>query len=272
VVRAAAGEAAPHRCQAPRDALPEGGCLLSRASATTEEQLQATLAWLGQHAKRATLEGLARFAIPSDKAFGVSVADLRQLARQMGPNHDLAAALWATDRYEARLLATFIDEPARVSAAQMDRWCKDFDSWALCDTACFALFDRTAHAWSKVAPWAARQPEFEKRAGFALLWALAVHDKACADAPFLQGLQLIAASAEDERNFVRKAVNMALRAIGKRNAALHAAATEVAHSLAASQDRTARWVGKDALRELTSARVTERVATPRRRPRAAPAP
>ena len=215
---------------------------------------------------------MARFAIPSDKAFGVSVADVRKIARQLGRSHELAAALWATDRYEARLLAIFVDEPARVSPAQMDRWCKDFDSWALCDTACFALFDRTAHAWQKVAPWAARQPEFEKRAGFALLWALAVHDKACADAPFLQGLQLIEASAGDDRNFVRKAVNMALRAVGKRNAALHAAAAEVARRLAASQDPTARWVGKDALRELTSARVMQRVAAPRRRLRAAPAP
>ena len=203
---------------------------------------------------------MARFAIPSDKAIGVSVGDIRKLAKQIGPNHTLAQALWATDRYEARLLATFIDEPARVSAAQMDRWCKDFDSWALCDTACFALFDRTPHAWRKVAPWAARRPEFEKRAGFALLWALAVHDKACGDAAFLQALPLIEAAADDERNFVKKAVNMALRAMGKRNAALHAAAVAMARRLAGSQDATARWIGKDALRELTSAQVTRRLA------------
>ena len=209
---------------------------------------------------------MARFAIPSDKAFGVSVADVRKIARQLGRSHELAAALWATDRYEARLLAIFVDEPARVSPAQMDRWCKDFDSWALCDTACFALFDHTPHAWHKVAPWAVREPEFEKRAGFALLWALAVHDKACGDAPFLQALPLIEAEAGDGRNFVKKAVNMALRAIGKRNAALHAAACEVAQRLAASQDATAHWVGKAALRELTSAKVTERAA------RRAPAP
>jgi 3-methyladenine DNA glycosylase AlkD len=203
---------------------------------------------------------MARFAIPSDKAIGVSVGDIRKLAKQIGPNHTLAQALWATDRYEARLLATFIDEPARVSAAQMDRWCKDFDSWALCDTACFALFDRTPHAWRKVAPWAARRPEFEKRAGFALLWALAVHDKACGDAAFLQALPLIEAAADDERNFVKKAVNMALRAMGKRNAALHAATVAMARRLAGSQDATARWIGKDALRELTSAQVTRRLA------------
>lgn len=202
---------------------------------------------------------MARFAIPSGKAFGVSVGELRKLARQTGPNHELAAALWATDRYEARMLATFIDEPARVSASQMDRWCKDFDSWAVCDTACFALFVRTPHAWRKVAPWAARRSEFEKRAGFALLWSLAVHDKTCGDTPFLQALPLIEASADDERNFVKKAVNMALRAIGKRNAALHAAAVEVSRRLAASSNTTARWVGKDALRELTQTKVTRRL-------------
>lgn len=205
---------------------------------------------------------MARFAIPSARAFGVSVADIRTLAKQIGTHHELAAALWDSEHYEARLLAIFVDDPAQVSAAQMDRWARQFDNWAVCDTACFALFDRTAHAWNKVAPWAGRKPEFERRAGFALLWSLAVHDKACGDTPFLQALPLIEAGADDERNFVKKAVNMALRAVGKRNPALHAAAVEVSQRLAASADATARWIGKDALRELTSAKVTQRAARP----------
>jgi 3-methyladenine DNA glycosylase AlkD len=136
----------------------------------------------------------------------------------------------------------------------MDRWCRDFDNWAVCDTVCFHLFDRTPHAWGRLAPWSRRQPENERRAAFALLWGLTVHDRQAPDAAFIDGLALIEKTATDERNFVRKGVNMALRAAGKRNAALHAAACEVAARLAASDDPTARWNGKDALRELNAKR------------------
>ena len=195
---------------------------------------------------------MARYAIPSDKAFGVSMGNMQLLAKRLGRNHELAAALWDTGWYEARMLASFVDEPARVTPAQMDRWCRDFDNWAICDTVCFHLFDRTPHAWRKVAQWSRRRDEFVKRAAFALLWGLTVHDKGADDEPFLQGLLLVERAASDERHFVKKAVNMALRAIGKRNPALNAAAVAVAQRLADSPQAAARWVGKDALRELTS--------------------
>ncbi len=182
-----------------------------------EDEVQAVLTWLRRHGSKATRDGMARYAIPSDKAFGVSVGTMQQLAKRLGRNHELAAALWETGWYEARMLASFVDEPARVTSAQMDRWCRDFDNWAICDTACFHLFDRTPHAWRKVAQWSGRREEFVKRAAFALLWGLTVHDKSADDEPFAQGLLLIERAADDERNFVKKAVNMALRAIGKRN-------------------------------------------------------
>jgi 3-methyladenine DNA glycosylase AlkD len=158
------------------------------------------------------------------------------------------------------MLATLVDEPARVTPAQMERWCRDFDNWAICDTACFALFDRTPHAWGKVAEWAGRRNQFEKRAAFALLWSLTVHDKAAGDAQFIEGLRLVERAATDERDLVKKGVNMALRAVGKRNRALNAAAVTVARRLSVSTDAAAQWVGKDAMRELTSPAVTRRLA------------
>jgi len=141
----------------------------------------------------------------------------------------------------------------------MERWCKDFDNWAICDAMSFNLFDRTPHAWTKVAQWSTRRNEFEKRAAFALLWSLTVHDKSAADEAFERGLVLVEREADDQRHFVKKATNMALRAIGKRNLALNAAAVRVARRLAGSNDATARWVGRDALRELTSPALTRRL-------------
>jgi 3-methyladenine DNA glycosylase AlkD len=230
------------------------------------EQAQQVLDWLERHGTQAHRDGMARYAIVADKAFGVSVAALRQQAKQLGRSHKLAAALWRSGWYEARMLACFVDDPARVTAAQMDRWCRDFDNWALCDTACFALFDRTPHAWNKIEPWSRARHEFVKRAAIALLWSLSVHDKQADDAPFLQGLALIERTADDERNFVKKAVNMALRAIGKRNPELHDAAVAVARRLAACEQPAQRWVGRDALKELTSPTVTRRLAA-KARPR-----
>jgi 3-methyladenine DNA glycosylase AlkD len=147
----------------------------------------------------------------------------------------------------------------------MDRWCRDFDNWGICDTICFVLFDRTPHAWAKVSAWARRRAEFEKRAAFALLWGLTVHDKQADDAPFLEGLELIRRAAHDDRHFVKKSVNMALRATGKRNATLHAAAMDLARDLAASDSAAATWVGRDALSELKSPSVLRRVAAGRTR-------
>lgn len=216
--------------------------------------MQSALDWLKRHASRATRDGLARYAIPADRAFGVSMRDVQALAKQIGRRHDLAIGLWGTGFYEARLLAAYVDEPARVTRAQMDRWAREFDNWAVCDTVCFALFDRTPHAWSRVEAWAGRQPEFMKRGAFALLWALALHDKAAPDAPFRRGLALVEREAGDDRHYVSKSIDMALRAIGRRNAALNAAALETAGRLAGSTARSAQSVGKRALRTLAARR------------------
>jgi 3-methyladenine DNA glycosylase AlkD len=230
------------------------------AAAPLDEQVQSALAWLKSHSTKATLDGMARYAIPSDHAYGVAMKDIKALGKTLGRDQALAVALWDTGVYEARMLASFVGDPAQLSAAQMDRWCGEFDNWAFCDAMSFNLFDRSSHAWAKVAQWSSRRKEFEKRTAFALLWSLTVHDKAACDERFLEGLALIEREAGDERNFVKKAVNMALRAIGKRNRALNAAAVAVARRLADSEDATARWVGQDALRELTSAGVTKRLA------------
>lgn len=220
----------------------------------------SALAWLERNSSRSVRDGMARYAIPSDKAFGVSMSNIQKLAKLLGKNHALAAALWTTGWYEARTLAAYVDEPARVTPAQMDRWTRDFDNWAICDTLCFALFDRTPHAWGKVERWSDQRGEYVKRAAFALLWGLTVHDKLAGDAPFVRGLVLIERAAADERHFVKKAVNMALRAVGKRSLALNAAALQVARRLADAPEPAPRWVGKDALRELTSPSVARRLA------------
>ena len=224
------------------------------------KQVDAVLAQLKKRSSKKTRDGMARFAIPSDNAYGVSMSDIKAVAKPLGRDHALAIALWDSGNYEARMVTSFIADPAQLTPAQMDAWVKDFDNWAHCDAMCFNLFDRSPHAWKKVAQWSRRKPEFEKRTAFALLWSLSVHDKKAGDEKFLDGLNLIEREAEDERNFVKKAVNMALRAIGKRNRALNAAAIDVATRLAASKNATARWNGKDALRELTSASVKKRIA------------
>jgi len=230
-----------------------------KAAPPLDDQVRAALAWLKRKSTRATLEGMARYAIPSDHAYGVPMKDIKALGTTLGRNHALSEALWDTGVYEARMLASFVGDPARLTPAQMDRWCRDFDNWAFCDAMSFNLFDRSPHAWTKVTQWSGRRNEFEKRTAFALLWSLSVHDKAAGDEPFIRGLALIEREAGDERNFVKKAVNMALRAVGKRNRALNTAAVEIARRLAGSDDATARWVGKDALRELTSPGVAKRV-------------
>lgn len=204
--------------------------------------------------------GLARYGIPDRHALGVPMRDIQALGKRIGRQHALAQPLWDSRIYEARLLVAFVADPARLTVAQMDRWCRDFDSWAVCDTLCLHLFDRSQHAWTRVGAWARKRDEFQKRAAFALLAGLAVHDKQTRDAPFLDGLALIDAAADDARNFVSKGVSWALRAIGHRNAALHAGALALATRLAASDDPTRRWIGKDALRDLNRPLVRTKVA------------
>jgi len=227
-----------------------------------ERQVKAVLASLKQLSDKRVLEDMPkRYGVYTTKAFGVSMSNIQRVARPLGRNHELALALWETGWYEARMLTSFVDDPALVTSTQMDEWVRDFDNWGICDTLCFNLFDRTSHAWRKVAQWSKQESEFIKRAGFALLWSLTVHDKAASDEQFRQGLVLILRAASDDRHFVKKAVNMALRAIGKRNQALNGAAIVIARRLAESPEPSARWVGKDALRELTSPSLARRLAT-----------
>jgi 3-methyladenine DNA glycosylase AlkD len=213
------------------------------------DEVQTALSWLKRKSTARDRENLARFGINAKNALGVSVANIQVLGKRLDRNHELAAALWETGCYEARMLTSFVDDPACVTPAQMDRWRRDFDNWGICDTLCFHWFDRTPHAWAKVAQWANKRDEFGKRAAFALLACLAGHGKSAPDQRFIEGLRLIELAATDERNFVKKAVNWALRGIGRRNAALNAAAVTVATRLADSPPPAARWIGKDALRE-----------------------
>jgi len=215
-------------------------------AAPPEERAAKLLDTLRKLSTQRDRENFKRFAITAPKNFGVSMANMKPLAKQIGRSHDLAAALWKTGWYEARMLATLIDEPARVTPAQMDRWCRDFDNWAICDTACIHLFDRTPHAFAKIRQWSREKGEFQKRAAFALLASAALHDKKAEPDLFAHCLPLIEKASDDDRNFVKKGVNWALRAVGRR-AALRSAAIALAERLAESSIRSARWIGKDAL-------------------------
>jgi 3-methyladenine DNA glycosylase AlkD len=221
---------------------------------SVEDPVSYALLWLKDRSTAQDRENLARFGITAKKAFGVSMKNVQELAKRLGRSHELAAALWDTGWYEARMLTSFVDEVDRVTPSQMDRWCSDFDNWGICDTLCFHLFDRTPHAWSKVERWSSRRDEFVKRAAFALLASLALHDKASGDAPFLASLELVERASKDDRNFVKKGVNWALRSIGRRNDSLRSAAVVLSRRLAESTDGTARWIGKDALRDFSRKR------------------
>ena len=225
--------------------------------------VRSTLAWLERRGTARNRKGMARYGIRSSKAFGVSMATMRPLVKRLGRNHDLAVGLWESEWLEARILAGFIADPSRVTPALMDRWCRDFDNWAVCDSTCIHLFRRTPHAWRKVPVWSRRQDEFVRRAGFALLAALAVHDKQAPDGPFVRGLALVKRTADDKRNFVKKAVNWALRQIGKRNQALNSRAVALSRQLASSTQAAPRWIGTDALRELSSPAVSRHLAGPK---------
>ena len=219
-------------------------------TATRKATVDDVLGWLEAAGTRKQRDGLLRYGIVAPKAFGVSVGTLHGLAKRAGRDHALALALWKTGWYEARLLTAWIDEPERVTVAQMDRWAADFDNWAVCDTLCFHLFDRVPARWGRVAPWARRREEFVRRAAFALLASLAAHDKEAPDAAFLKCLPLIERGADDDRNFVKKGVSWALRLTGRRSPAVWAASMALATRLAASKDPSSAWVGRDALRDL----------------------
>jgi 3-methyladenine DNA glycosylase AlkD len=209
------------------------------------------------------VEGMARFGITTRKVFGVSTPDLRKMAKEIGKNHDLAQELWSVDVLETRGLAFLIDDPSEVTEKQMEQWVREFDNWAVCDGCCANLFDKTVFAWKKAVEWSRRKREFEKRAAFTLMAALAVHDKKAADKQFVSFLPIIKREAKDERNFVKKAVNWALRQIGKRSASLNREAIQTAKELQRLDSKSARWIAADALRELTSAAVQRRLARKR---------
>ena len=220
---------------------------------------RAILQHLKSYYKPENVEGMARFGIVSKKVYGVPTPALRKLAREIGKDHQLALRLWTTGILDARALAALIDDPAQVTEEQMEAWVKDFDNWATCDVCCSNLFDRTPFAHRKAAEWSGRDEEYVKRAGFALMAALAVHDKKASEAQFERFLKIIEREAADDRNFVKKAVNWALRQIGKRNLALNRKAIEAAERIRATGTRAGRWIAADALRELRSEAVQTRL-------------
>jgi 3-methyladenine DNA glycosylase AlkD len=210
------------------------------------------IGWLEAHADRDTLENMGpRYGIYTDRAMGVPMREMKTLGKQLGVDHSLAIQLWDAGWYETRTVASLVDDPSLVTPGQMESWAGDFDNWAIVDSVCFNLFDRAPGRWAKVDEWAGRDEEFVKRAAFALLWSLALHDRGSPDEHFANGLTLIAREAGDGRPLVDKAIAMALRAIGKRRLGLTSAALDVARRLAESSDRATRSVGRPAVKELT---------------------
>ena len=205
------------------------------------------------------VEGMARFGISPENTYGVSIPNLRKMAKEIGRDHSLAQQLWDSGIHEARILASMIDQVDQVTKNQMDAWIKDFDSWDVCDQCCMNLFDKTPLAWEKAIEWTNREREFEKRAGFALMACLAWYDKESPDKKFLVFLPAIKRQAVDDRNYVKKAVNWALRNIGKRNLNLNKKAIETAKEIQKMDSRSAKWIASDAIRELMSKAVQERL-------------
>ena len=226
---------------------------------TDPPRLQLALKLLHEHARPGELAGMARFGIVGDNRLGLSMPAMRSIAKTLGQDHALATALWDTGIPDARIVAGMVAEPARLTSRQMDAWARDFASWDVCDQVCGSAFLASPLAWRKVPVWAGRQDEFVRRAAFALLATMAVHDKAASNAPFMDALNVIEAAADDERNFVKKAVNWALRNIGKRNQALNDAAIACARRIQLQGSRAARWIAADALRELSSVAVQKRL-------------
>ncbi len=205
------------------------------------------------------VEGMAKFGMSVKGRLGVSVPEMRKIAKEIGRDHRLALSLWKTGIAEARIVAALIDDPAAVTSAQMDRWVKDFDSWDVCDQACLSLFDKSPLAWQKISEWAEREEEFVKRAAFALIAGLAWHDKQAADNRFIDLFPILMKGADDDRNYVKKAVSWAIRNIGKRNRKLNKAAVRLAKDIQRMDSKAARWVAADAIRELESEAVRRRL-------------
>ncbi|MFZ4591568.1 MAG: DNA alkylation repair protein [Ignavibacteria bacterium] len=225
------------------------------------EKLDLILDIIKENGNPANLEGMQRFGIRFDKAYGCNIPFLRKLAKQFKKDHDLAKRLWATGIHEARILAFLIDDPKEVTELQMEKWVRTLNSWDICDGLCSNLFRKTECAYAKASEWSGRNEEFVKRAGFVMMAVLAVHDKKAEDGVFVEFLDIIEKESKDERNFVKKAVNWALRQTGKRNAALHKKAIKCAERIEILHSRSAKWIARDALREFksdTTIRILER--------------
>lgn len=222
-------------------------------------QAQEILKSLRNQAKPENLPGMARFGINVSTALGLSMPMIRQEARKYKRNHELALALWGLNVHELRILAALVDDPKQLTPTQMEAWVRDFNSWDLCDQVCSGLFQKSPYAFPKIKEWVQYNEEFIKRAGFVLMATMAVHHKKAPDAIFLNFLPLIEKGASDERNFVKKAVNWALRQIGKRNLRLHEAAIACGERLLEQPSKSARWIARDALRELENEKTVSRI-------------
>jgi len=223
------------------------------------KETQDILHFLQEHSNPSNVKGMARFGIATGQAFGVPLPALRQKAKPYKKNHALALELWQSGYHEAQIMASMIDDCRQVTEAQMEQWAHDFDSWDVCDQCCSNLFDKTAFAINKSTEWTTRHEEFVKRAGFTMIACLAVHAKKMDDRQFIEFLPLIVRESTDYRNFVRKAVNWALRQIGKRNTALYPEALAVAQKLMLSENKTARWIGTDSSKELQNEKIINRI-------------
>lgn len=230
---------------------------------TTTEVLK----YLKKNGSRKNIEGMKRFGIAAPKAFGGNAPAIRKCAKEIGTDHILAQKLWDTGYHEARIIAALIADPEKTTKKLMERWVSQCDNWAVCDACCGELFDYTPYAIAKAREWSSRKKEFVKRAGFVLMAELAVHNTELNDAVFISFFPLMIRESHDERNFVKKAVNWALRQIGKRNETLHPKALRIAKKLSESPDPTARWIGRDAIKDLHSASVKRKFK--RKRARAA---
>ncbi len=206
------------------------------------------------------VEGMARFGINPQKALGINIPVLRKMAKEIGKDHNLALQLWDSDLHEVRILATMIDEPDKVSEKQMEEWVKGFNSWDLCDQCCMNLFSKTSLAWKKAIEWVGKEREFTRRASFSLIACLAWYEKQAEDKEFLKFFPLIKKYSTDERNFVKKAVNWALRQIGKKNKNLNKGALKLTKEILKIDNKTAKWIASDALRELSSQAVQKRLS------------
>ncbi len=221
--------------------------------------VEAVISEMKSRADPKAVEEMARFGISSRNTLGLSIPTLRGMAKGIGTDHQMAQALWRSGIHEARILAAFIDDPSKVTEEQMEKWVSGFDSWDVCDQCCSSLFDKTPFAHQKAIEWSGRPEEFARRAGFALMAALSVHDKVAPDAAFLKFFRPIERGSTDPRNFVKKAVNWALRQIGKRNLRLNGEALKLAKKVSRIDSPSARWVASDAIRELKSEPVQKKL-------------